>query len=80
MQAQYERGVVVMGHQRLGEIPKSQRWTTVVATVATGGRGGGGFEGLAQSVGDIADHTLEAAEAGLERAIDDAGLRLHSIS
>lgn len=64
-----------MGHQRLGEIPKSQRWATVVATVATGGGGGGGFAGLAQSVADIADRTLEAAEAGLERAIDDAGLR-----
>jgi len=23
-----------MGHQRLGDIPKSQRWTTVVAVVA----------------------------------------------
>ena len=66
-----------MGHQRLGDIPKTQRWNAVVATVAAGGGGGGagGLAGLAQSVGDIADRTLEAAEAGLERAIDDAGLR-----
>ena len=63
-----------MGHQRLGDVPKSQRWNAVVATVAAGG-GGRGFAGLAQSVGDIADRTLEAAEAGLDRAIGDAGLR-----
>ena len=64
-----------MGHQRLGDIPKTQRWNAVVAAVAAGSGGGGGFAALAQSVGDIADRTLEAAEAGLERAIDDSGLR-----
>jgi hypothetical protein len=63
-----------MGHQRLGDVPKSQRWDAVVATVAAGS-GGGGFAGLAQSVRDIADRTLEASEAGLERAIADPGLR-----
>lgn len=64
-----------MGHQRLGDIPKTQRWNAVVASVATGGGGAGGLTGLSQSVGSIAGRTLEAAEAGLERAIDDAGLR-----
>ena len=62
-----------MGHQRLGEIPKSNRWSTVVATVAS--VGSGGSPQLAQSVSHVADETLEAAAAGLERAIDDAGLR-----
>lgn len=63
-----------MGHQRLGEIPKSQRWTAVVATVAGGG-GFGGASGTAPPVADIAHQTLHAAEGGLDRAIEDAGLR-----
>ncbi len=62
-----------MGHQRLGEIPKSKRWSTVVATVAS--VGSGGSPQLAESVGHVADETLAAAATGLERAIDDAGLR-----
>ena len=62
-----------MGHQRLGYIPKSQKWQTVVASVA----GGGGLgRGVSRGyVADVADRTLSAAAAGLERAIGDEGLR-----
>jgi len=64
-----------MGHQRLGEIPKSQRWSTVVTTVASGSGDGGAFTALAEALDTIADRTLEAAEGALEQAIGDAGLR-----
>jgi hypothetical protein len=60
-----------MGHQRLGTIPTSQKWTEVVEKVARGGP-----EGTAtHHVPEIAKRTLEAAEAGLQRAVDDEGLR-----
>jgi len=63
-----------MGHQRLGDIPKSQKWEAVVASVASGGGdfGGGGPSG--GFVASMADRTLDAAATGLERAIGDPGL------
>ncbi len=64
-----------MGHQRLGDIPKSRKWSAVVAAVAGEGAGSGGPGGLAEAVSEIADLTLDAAQAGLQRAIDDPGLR-----
>lgn len=60
-----------MGHQRLGDIPKSQRWTTVVAAVA----GAGGTGVAPSSVAEIARLTLDAAAQGLERAKNDPGLQ-----
>jgi hypothetical protein len=64
-----------MGHQRLGEIPKSRKWTAVVAAVVGDGAGAGDSESLSQAVPEIADLTLDAAEAGLQSAIGDPGLR-----
>lgn len=64
-----------MGHQRLGELPKSRKWTAVVAAITGEDREGGGSGSLSQGVVKIADLTLEAADAGLQRAIDDSGLR-----
>ena len=61
-----------MGHQRLGDIPKSRKWSAVVAAVAAGRTGGGT---LAEEVAEVADRTLDAAEAGLARCVDDPGLR-----
>lgn len=66
-----------MGHIRLGKMPKTKRWRTVVA-MFTGEQEGGGTGGmltLARDVGQISDKTLDAARTGLERAIDDRGLR-----
>jgi hypothetical protein len=64
-----------MGHQRLGDIPKSRKWSAVVEAVVGEGVAGGGPGSLAQDVSDVADLTLDAAGAGLQRAIDDPGLR-----
>src|SRR5690242_17192445 len=65
----------VMGHIRLGTIPKTQKWQDVIASL-TGGR-----DETIPSVLDlddialIADKSLEAVQMGLEKAIDDPGLR-----
>ncbi len=64
-----------MGHQRLDGIPKSRKWSVVVAAVAGEGIGASGTATLADAVPDIADLTLVAAKAGLQRAISDPGLR-----
>jgi len=65
-----------MGHYRLGDIPKTQSWTNVVASVTGARRSGAGTGGLSgTSVAGIAEQTLDAAQAGLDRAIEDAGFR-----
>lgn len=70
-----------MGHQRLGDIPKTQRWDAVVARVAAGGGGGGaggpagGGGALVNEVGSVASEVLDAAEQGLDAAVNDPGLR-----
>jgi hypothetical protein len=58
-----------MGHQRLGNIPKSKKWAAVVDDVVGG-------SGLAhEDVGSIAALTLEAARPALEKSKNDPGLR-----
>lgn len=52
-----------MGHTRLGNLPKTQRWTHVVGTIKDSGA----------DVGHVASVTIEAAEAGLQRAARDQG-------
>jgi hypothetical protein len=65
-----------MGHQRLGTIPTSRKWQDVVAEVAGGpAEEGGPTSPATDRVADIARRALEAAEAGLQKAIDDPGLR-----
>lgn len=59
-----------MGHQRLGDIPKSQKWSTVVSAVG----GGGGFGGFVATE-DLATLTLDAASEGLDYAKNDPTLR-----
>lgn len=60
-----------MGHQRLGEVPKTQRWSKVVATVASVvGEG----STLSESTALVADRTLDAAAPALQRATEDTGL------
>jgi hypothetical protein len=65
----------VIGHQRLGDIPKSKKWSAVVASVTGEDTATGGPNSLSQAIPEIADLTLDAAETGLQRAIDDPGLR-----
>ncbi len=69
-----------MGHQRLGDIPKTQKWSSVVSKVAGSGAGGGGAGGggagtLVTEVDSVAIEILDAAEQGLNAAINDPGLR-----
>ena len=63
-----------MGHHAFGDIPKSQRWNAVVAAVAGGGIGFGASSDFDEFVEGVAQHTLDAAGAGLRRAVGDVGL------
>ena len=56
-----------MGHQRLGDIPKTQKWQNVVAKVAGDGQGSPGALLDSDVIRDIASETLTAAEGGLLR-------------
>lgn len=64
-----------MGHQRLGDIPKTQKWQNVVAKVAGDGLGAASVVLQPDVIQEIASETLTAAEGGLLKAIDDPGLR-----
>jgi hypothetical protein len=63
-----------VGHTRLGTIPKTRKWAAVVAAVV-GNDAPRSAMALADEVEQVADQALDAAEAGLTRAIDDDGLR-----
>jgi len=58
-----------MGHQRLGRIPTTRKWSAVVDQVL----GGSGL--LASDTPRIAAYTLDAASVALERSAGDEGLR-----
>jgi hypothetical protein len=63
-----------MGHTRLGRIPTSQKWKQVVTTLASND-----YSTVSTTADDdvanIAANALEAAEAGLDSAIEDPALR-----
>jgi hypothetical protein len=63
-----------LGHTRLGAIPKTRKWNEVVAEVAGEGLTGGG-DPTAADVAAIAAKTLDAAQKGLDLAVDDPGVR-----
>jgi hypothetical protein len=63
-----------MGHTRLGAIPKTRKWNEIVAEVAGEGLTSGGVPAAAD-VAAIAAKTLDAAQKGLDRAVDDPGVR-----
>lgn len=64
-----------MGHTRLGAIPKSRKWTAVVATIsATGNAASSAADGLIDRIPEIAEQTLEAAASGLQTATRDEGV------
>ena len=56
-----------MGHQRLGDIPKTQKWANVVAKVTGVGQGMQGVSVSPETIQEIAAETLDAAEAGLRQ-------------
>src|ERR1051326_2250886 len=62
-----------MGHTRLGDLPHSQKWRAVIAAMSS-------VDLLdqqrrSQEMERIAVGILDAAESGLDKAIDDVGLR-----
>ncbi len=61
-----------MGHVRLGKIPKSRKWQQLVDLMTSAEAGP---VRLSDDVDRISAHALEAAKAGLDKAIDDKGLR-----
>lgn len=64
-----------MGHTRLGNIPTGKKWKAVVAALATSKQDTVSFGILSDDVELIALRTLEAARAGLNKALDDEGLK-----
>ena len=62
-----------MGHTRLGAIPKTRKWNEVVEQFAGTGRNGS-VAHAAVNVGVIAAKTLDAAQRGLDKAVDDPGV------
>jgi hypothetical protein len=65
-----------MGHTRLGNIPKSKKWTAVVEAVSLLGAGTiSPVNELVDNIEQVAAITLEAAEGGLKAAVNDMGLQ-----
>ena len=62
-----------MGHTRLGNLPKTQKWLDLVQLIA-GSRVSGGMLTAASYVEAIAAQTLEASRVGLDRAKHDSGV------
>ena len=65
-----------MGHIRLGKIPTNKKWKEVVGLIALEVDSDlASRESLADDIERIASRTLNAAEAGLNIAVQDKGLR-----
>ncbi|MBL8822283.1 MAG: hypothetical protein JNJ77_06805 [Planctomycetia bacterium] len=65
-----------MGHQRLGEIPKTKKWKSVVSMITGSGKGaskGGSIGSTVGSVSDVACEILSAAEGGFVEVKNDSG-------
>ena len=62
-----------MGHTRLGNLPKTQKWLDLVGRIAGSGMSGG-LLSAASYVGAIAAQTLEASIVALENAKHDSGV------
>jgi hypothetical protein len=63
-----------MGHTRLGQVPKTRKWNELVEQIAGAGPTGD-VANAAVHVAAIAARTLDAAQTGLDRAVDDPGVR-----
>jgi hypothetical protein len=62
-----------MGHTRLGKIPTSKKWKEVVGLLAS--EAGEEVLSLGDDVPAISSLAIKAAEAGIEKAISDPGLK-----
>jgi len=63
-----------MGHTRLGEVPKTQKWDELIERIAGSVRSGN-VATADISVGVIASQTLDATQKSLKRAATDPGVR-----
>ncbi len=61
-----------MGHTRLGTVPKTRKWSEIVKQVAGGSPAD---DRSTFSVSSIAAQTLDAANEGLDKAVNDTGVR-----
>lgn len=61
-----------MGHTRLGTIPKSRKWSSVVGAMQTTPEGPTPIPH--HDVAEVASRALDAAESGLDRATNDPGI------
>ena len=66
-----------MGHTRLGTIPKTKKWNAVIKIVTADSSSSAVAPSpqISENVNNIASQTLEAAQGGLNSAINDLGLR-----
>jgi hypothetical protein len=63
-----------MGHTRLGEVPKTHKWNELVEQIAWPALPGS-VANAAVHIAAIAARTLDAAQTGLDRAVEDPGVR-----
>jgi hypothetical protein len=67
--------VPIVGHTRLGNIPKTQKWNAVVSMFTSSNSADGGVSSEESvDVSSIAWQSLDAAQTGLEKALQDVGL------
>src|SRR5258708_36056627 len=63
-----------MGHTRLGTIPKTRKWKEIVGALA-GDTDDEEATPVADDVAEVAARALDAAQAGLDAAVNDPTLR-----
>jgi hypothetical protein len=64
-----------MGHTRLGVIPKTRKWSAVIATIFGSGDEGASGASLCNQLPDISRILIDAIGVGLVKAKNDKGLR-----
>jgi hypothetical protein len=66
---------VLLGHTRLGPLPKTKNWNQIVASLTGSRFGGFSLPGAASRVSEVAAQTIKAAKNTLAEAKSDAGVR-----
>jgi len=64
-----------MGHTRLGAVPKTRKWRDLVERISGLVLDKGAIPGPLTDVDQIASWTLDAAQKGLEKAVNDTGVQ-----
>ena len=69
-----------MGHTRLGVIPKTRKWSAVIATIFGSGDEGASGASLCNQLPDISRILIDAIGVGLVKAKNDKGVAILRIS